>query len=505
MKTTNAIIIMDGYANRKDKKGNAVKGAKTPNLDKLIKTYPITEIEASGRAVGLPEGQIGNSEVGHLNLGAGRIVYQDITRIDKSIEDGDFFVNPAFLGAIDNAKRTDGALHLVGLLSDGGVHSSNKHLYALLELAKRHDLKKVFIHCLMDGRDTPPQSGGDFVSELNAEIKRIGVGTAATVIGRYYFMDRDNNWDRVKIGYDAMFDAVGVNAESAEKAVSQSYAAGKGDEFIKPTVVGDYKGVKEGDSIVFFNFRADRARQISRAVMFADFADFIRIGGFRKVYYVGLTQYDISFGDNIVTAYGPRSLNNTLGEYLSNKGLTQARVAETEKYAHVTFFFNGGVEKPNKGETRVLVPSPKVATYDMQPEMSAYTVADKAVEQVGKVDVLIVNFANCDMVGHTGIYDAAVKAVETVDACVGKVVDAVLKSGGNAIITSDHGNAEQMSFDDGSPCTAHTTNSVPLILASEKHKKAKLKKDGKLCDVAPTLLKIIGLDKPTEMEGESLV
>ncbi|MCL2371040.1 MAG: 2,3-bisphosphoglycerate-independent phosphoglycerate mutase [Firmicutes bacterium] len=504
-KQTHAIIIMDGYANRKHKSGNAVRGAKTPNLDRLIKTYPSTEIEASGRAVGLPEGQIGNSEVGHLNLGAGRIVYQDITRIDKSIEDGDFFDNKAFLGAIDNAKKTGGALHLLGLLSDGGVHSSNKHLYALLELAKKQGLSKVYVHCLMDGRDTPPQSGDGFVAELEAEIKRIGVGTVATVIGRYFFMDRDNNWDRVKIGYDAMFDAVGVEAKSGSDAVAQSYKAGKGDEFVKPTVVDGYKGVKEGDSIIFFNFRADRARQISQAIMYNDFDKFERVGGYRKVSYVGMTQYDASFGDNIVTAYGPRSLDNTLGEYLGNKVLTQARVAETEKYAHVTFFFNGGVEAPNKGEARVLVPSPKVATYDMQPEMSAYAVADKAVAQVGKVDVLIVNFANCDMVGHTGIYEAAIKAVETVDACVGKVVDAVLNNGGSVIITSDHGNAEQMSFEDGSPCTAHTTAPVPLILASNSHKKSKLKKDGKLCDVAPTLLKIMGLEQPKEMDGDSLI
>ena len=505
-KTTNAIIIMDGYANRAETKGNAIAGANTPRLDALKKIYPTTEIEASGRAVGLPAGQMGNSEVGHLNLGAGRIVYQDITRIDKAIEDGEFFVNPVFLQAIDRVKKTGGALHLMGLLSDGGVHSMNTHLYALLELAKKQgmDKDKVVIHCLMDGRDTPPQSGGGYIKQLEAEIKRIGVGRIATVIGRYFIMDRDNNWDRVKQGYDAVYDAIGIGAATADTAVKQSYAAGKYDEFIQPTVISGYKGVAAGDSFIFYNFRADRARQISQPIMAPNFDKFPREKGFRKVFYAGMTQYDAGF-TNIATAFGPRALTNTLGEYLAAKKLTQARVAETEKYAHVTFFFNGGAEAPNKGEERVLVPSPKVATYDLKPEMSAFQVADEAAAQAGKADVLIVNFANCDMVGHTGIYGAAVKAVEAVDACVGKVADAVTASGGSVIITADHGNAEMMSFEDGSPCTAHTTNKVPFILVSDKYKAAKLKEGGKLCDVAPTLLKVMGLPQPSEMEGESLL
>jgi len=503
-KTTNAIIIMDGYANRAETRGNAIAGANTPHLDAFMRNYPTTEIFASGRAVGLPTGQMGNSEVGHLNLGAGRVVYQDITRIDKAIEDGDFFTNPVFLQAIDRAKKTRGALHLMGLLSDGGVHSMKTHLYALLQLAKKQGIGTVWVHCLMDGRDTPPQSGGGYIAQLETEMTNIGTGKIATVIGRYFIMDRDNNWERVKRGYDALYDAIGIGAATGDAAVAQSYAAGKYDEFIAPTVVGDYKGVSAGDSVIFFNFRADRARQISQPIMNPDFDKFSREKGYRKVFYVGMTQYDASF-TNIATAYGPRALTNTLGEFLADKGLTQARVAETEKYAHVTFFFNGGVEAPNKGETRVLVPSPKVATYDLKPEMSAYQVADEAVGQVGKVDVLIVNFANCDMVGHTGIYEAAVKAVEAVDDCVGKVTDAVIANGGSVIITSDHGNAELMSFEDGSPCTAHTTNAVPFVLVSDKHKTAKLKDGGKLCDVAPTLLKVMGITKPGEMEGISLV
>ncbi|MBO5214628.1 MAG: 2,3-bisphosphoglycerate-independent phosphoglycerate mutase [Clostridia bacterium] len=505
MKKTDAIIIMDGFGNRGSENGNAVIKAGTPYIKSLLEKYPNTLIDASGRAVGLPAGQMGNSEVGHLNLGAGRVVYQDITKIDKAIEDGDFFTNPVLLGAMQNAKNNGTALHLVGLTSDGGVHSSINHLYALLEMAKRETVGTVYVHCVTDGRDVPPDSAIKYVAMVEDKIKEIGSNAVvATVEGRYYYMDRDNRWERVKKGYDGVFAGVGNHFDSAVEGVKASYENKVYDEFIEPIVVGDYKGVTAGDSIIFYNFRSDRAREISRAAIYADFDGFEREGGYKPVYYVGMTQYDATF-TGIHTAFEPRELKNTLGEFLANEGYTQARVAETEKYAHVTFFFNGGVEQPNKNERRVLVASPKVATYDLQPEMSAPEVTEKALEVVGDVDVLILNFANCDMVGHTGVFDAAVKAVTTVDNCLSKLIPAILATGGTALVTADHGNAEQMSFDDGSPCTAHTTNLVPFVVVGEKYVGASLREGGALCDVAPTLLDVMGVNKPAEMEGTTLI
>ena len=501
---TYAIIIMDGFGYRKETHGNAVAAAGTPNLDRLCAKYPHTLIEASGRAVGLPAGQMGNSEVGHLNIGAGRVVYQDITAIDKAIEDGEFFENPEFTEAMDRVRASGNALHLVGLLSDGGVHSMNTHLYALLEMAKRKGVEKVYVHCLMDGRDVPPTSGGEYIAKLEEKIKEIGVGRIATVIGRYYYMDRDNRWDRVKEGYDMMYAGVGTHYATAAEVTEKSYAAGVTDEFIRASVVGDYKGVCDGDSVIFFNFRSDRAREITRAAVYPDFDKFERAGGYKKVFYVCMTQYDATI-EHVVIAFPPRHLANTLGEYLAKQGKTQVRTAETEKYAHVTFFFNGGVEEPNKNETRILVPSPKVPTYDMQPEMSAPEVCERALSVIGKTDVLIMNYANCDMVGHTGVFDAAVKAVRTVDECVGKVVDAVLATGGTALVFADHGNAEQMSFDDGSPCTSHTTNPVPFIVCGDDYIGCRLASGGALCDVAPTLLHTMGLAQPAEMTGKCLI
>lgn len=501
----NALIILDGFGYNPDEYGNAIKKAKKPFFDSLMQKYPHTFIDASGYAVGLPEGQMGNSEVGHLNLGAGRVVYQDITTIDDAIKDGSFYDNAAFGAAINAVNAHGGAMHLVGLLSNGGVHSMNTHLYALLELCKKRGVKKAYVHCITDGRDVPPDSGRAFVRELDEKIAQLGVGKIATVVGRYYYMDRDNRWERVARGYNAVFAAVGKRFSSADSAMAASYAAGTMDEFVEPIIIGDYKGINPGDAIIFYNFRADRARQISRAITEPGFDCFERVGGYKKVTYVGMTQYDVKL-ENILTAFPPRNLKNTLGEYLAKSGYTQARVAETEKYAHVTFFFNGGVEKPNENEERVLVASPKVATYDLQPEMSAYEVADKAVEQVesGK-DVLILNFANCDMVGHTGVYGAAVKAVEAVDVCLKKVVEAVWRTGGTAIVTADHGNAEVMKFEGGSPCTSHTTNVVPIIIAGDKYIGKTLKTGKALCDVAPTLLDIMDVKQPTEMTGESII
>ncbi len=501
----NALIILDGFGYNTNEYGNAIMKAKKPFFDSLMKKYPNTLINASGYAVGLPEGQMGNSEVGHLNLGAGRVVYQDITTIDDAIKDGSFNDNAAFNAAIDAVNKNGSALHLVGLLSNGGVHSMNTHLYALLALCKAKNVKTVYVHCITDGRDVPPDSGRAFIRELEQKMKEIGTGAVGTVVGRYYYMDRDNRWERVARGYNAVFAAAGKHFSTADSAMAASYASGTMDEFVEPVVIGDYKGVNDGDGIIFFNFRADRARQISRAITEPDFDCFERVGGYKKVTYVGMTQYDVTL-KNIFTAFPPRHLKNTLGEYLAAKGFTQARVAETEKYAHVTFFFNGGVEQPNENETRVLVASPKVATYDLQPEMSAYEVAEKAVEQAesGK-DVLILNFANCDMVGHTGVLGAAIKAVEAVDECLEKVVKAVWKTGGTVIVTADHGNAEVMQFEGGSPCTSHTTNLVPIIVAGDKYIGKTLKSGKALCDVAPTLLDIMGVKKPDEMTGESII
>ena len=496
---------MDGYAMSSEVAGNAILKARTPSLDKYFREYPHTLLKASGRAVGLPSGVMGNSEVGHLNIGAGRVVYQDLTRIDKAIEDDEFAKNSAFKKAMENAKKKGAALHLVGLTSDGGVHSSIEHLYALLSLAKKEKVQNVLIHVITDGRDTAPDSGLAFVAALQKKIDKLGVGQIASVCGRYFYMDRDNRWDRVERGYNCVIEGEGTRFTNADAAMKSSYARAIYDEFIEPCVIGDYSGVKNKDSIIFFNFRADRARQITRAIISADFNEFERKSGFKEVLYVGFTEYDKEFNSLLLTAFDKQKIKNTLGEYLASQGKTQARVAETEKYAHVTFFFNGGVEEPNKGETRILVNSLKVATYDLKPQMSAKEVTEKAIAQVGKVDVLIMNYANCDMVGHTGMFNATVKAIETVDTEVKKVVDAVYATGGAILLTSDHGNAEQMTYANGAPMTSHTTNPVPLLLISDEFLTNKLSKEGALCDLAPTLLEVMGLEKPIEMEGKSLI
>lgn len=503
MKKPIALIIMDGFGINPSEYGNAIKAAKKPNLDKLMASCPKTKIGASGLSVGLPDGQMGNSEVGHTNIGAGRIVYQELTRITKSIADGDFYTNPAFKAAIDNCKTKNSALHIMGLLSDGGVHSHNSHLYALIELAKRSGLDKVFVHCFMDGRDVPPTSGKDYVAELQKKLDEIGVGKIATVMGRYYAMDRDKRWERVQKAYDAIVNGEGVKNSDPVAAVEDSYKNEVTDEFIIPVVCAENAQVNEGDSVIFFNFRPDRARQITRTFVDPDFDGFERKKGYFPVHFVCMTQYDATM-PNVNIAYPPQSLKNTFGEYISNKGLTQLRIAETEKYAHVTFFFSGGVEKEYPGEERALIPSPKVATYDLQPEMSAYKVTDEVVSRInsGKYDVIILNFANCDMVGHTGVFDAAVKAVEAVDECVGRVVKVISDMGGVSLITADHGNADKMKEDDGSPFTAHTTNLVPFVISGYD---CELREDGKLADIAPTMLEIMGIDKPAEMDGESLI
>lgn len=509
MKKTYGLIIMDGFAwGDSSAKGNAVAGEGTPNLKALQAAYASTTIGASGLDVGLPDGQMGNSEVGHLNIGAGRVVYQDITKIDKSIEDGDFFQNEALVGACDHAVAKDGKLHLIGLVSDGGVHSHIRHLYALLKLAKQRGVNKVYVHALMDGRDVSPTSGAGFIRDLQNEMKKTGVGKIASIIGRYYLMDRDNRWERVAKGFNCVQAGVGDTTSDPVAYIEQKYAEGITDEFMTPTAVldeGATVGVDADDSVVFFNFRSDRAREATRAFTFKDFDLFSRAKGYQPLYYVCMTQYDASFS-GVELAYGPKQLVNTLGEYLAKIGKTQLRIAETEKYAHVTFFFNGGEEEPNKNERRILVPSPKVATYDLQPEMSAYEVSEKAIAAInsGDLDVIILNFANCDMVGHTGVYSATVKAVETVDKCVKTVLDAILATGGAAIVTADHGNAEQLLMEDGSPCTSHTTNKVPFILVDPRAKDAKLREDGKLCDLAPTLLKMMGEEIPEEMTGKSI-
>ena len=495
------LAILDGYGISTITEGNAVLAAKTPNMDALTKNNPTTIIHASGLDVGLPDGQMGNSEVGHTNIGAGRIVYQELTRITKAIEERTFFDNAEFLKACENCKKNNSALHLMGLLSDGGVHSHIGHLYGLLNLAKEQGLKDVYVHCFMDGRDVSPTSGVDFIKALLEKMRDIGVGKIATVIGRYYAMDRDNRWERVEKAYNAMVNGVGQEFESAVELMETSYNNDVTDEFIVPTVIDKNGMIKENDSVIFFNFRPDRAREISRTIVDEAFDGFNR--DYFKTCYVCMTQYD-ALMPNVLVAFKPESLDNTFGEYISKKGLKQLRIAETEKYAHVTFFFNGGVEKTYEGEDRILVPSPKVPTYDLQPEMSAYEVCDKVVEAIksDKYDAIILNFANCDMVGHTGVMEAAVKAVEAVDECIGKVADAVLEMGGVILITADHGNAEQMiDPSDKSVFTAHTTNVVPLVMAGLD---AKLKK-GRLADLTPTMLDIMGLEKPSEMTGESLL
>lgn len=499
-----ALIILDGFGWRNDSYGNAVKAANTPAIDKIFANNPVTTIGASGMDVGLPDGQMGNSEVGHTNIGAGRIVYQELTRITKSIADGDFFTNAALVGAVDNCLAKNTALHLCGLLSDGGVHSHNSHLYALLELAKKKGLDKVYVHCFMDGRDVPPSSGKDFVAQLMSKMNEIGVGKIATISGRYYAMDRDNRWERVTKAYDAMVNGKGTIAADPAAVMEQSYADGITDEFVVPTVCTLNAEISADDSVIFFNFRPDRAREITRTMVDASFDGFPRDKGCFPLYYVCLTQYDATM-PCVKVAFTPQSLDNTFGAYISEKGLTQLRIAETEKYAHVTFFFNGGVEAPCKGEDRALIPSPKVATYDMQPEMSAFGVTDEVLARLdsGKYDVIILNFANCDMVGHTGVFDAAVKAVEAVDNCLGRVIAKIDELGGCALITADHGNADQMYEPDGSPFTAHTTNPVPLVLTGGNG--AKLRTGGRLADLAPTMLELLGLPQPAEMDGKSLL
>lgn len=502
MKRPLLLMIFDGFGIA-DKEGNAIASAKTPNIDKLFSDNPITSIGASGLNVGLPEGQMGNSEVGHTNIGAGRVVYQELTRITKSIEDGKFFENDEFNEAIENVKKHNSSLHLMGLLSNGGVHSHNSHLYALVELAKRKGIKNVYIHAFLDGRDVAPTSGKDFICECESKLKEIGVGKIATVIGRYYAMDRDNRWERVKQAYDAMVFGEGKHCNSASLAVETSYSEGVTDEFVVPTVCEKDAKIQENDSVVFFNFRPDRAREITRTLVDPDFKGFERKNGLFPITFVCMTQYDATI-PNVKVAFKPQSLKNTFGEYISDKGLTQLRIAETEKYAHVTFFFNGGVEKNYKNEDRILVPSPKVATYDLQPEMSAYEVTDKVVESIksGKYDVIILNYANCDMVGHTGVFEAAVKAVEAVDTCVGKVKDAMDSMNGVTIITADHGNADKMYDDNHKPFTAHTTNPVPFCVIGYD---CELEDGGKLADIAPTMLKILDIPKPEEMDGKSLI
>ena len=504
MKKPLTLIIMDGFGISPETYGNAIKAAKTPNLDRLFAENPFTTIGASGMDVGLPDGQMGNSEVGHTNIGAGRIVYQELTRITKSIKDGDFFENEALKKAMDAAKKDGAALHLAGLLSDGGVHSHFDHLIGLLEMAKKSGVKNVFVHCLMDGRDVPPTSGKDFVALLQQKMQEIGVGKIATVTGRYYAMDRDNRWERVEKAYAAMVYGEGVENADPVAAVEASYAEGVTDEFIVPVVCTGKEGViKANDAVVFFNFRPDRAREITRTLVDPAFDGFARKNGFFPLTYICMTQYDATM-PGVDVAFRPQSLHNTLGQYISDNGMTQLRIAETEKYAHVTFFFNGGVEKEFAGEDRALIHSPKVATYDLQPEMSAPLVCEEVVKRIrsGKYDVVILNYANCDMVGHTGVFDAAVAAVEAVDECVGKTVAATLDTGGVALITADHGNADKMYEADGSPFTAHTTAPVPFCVVGHP---CTLREGGRLADIAPTMLQLLSLPQPAEMNGTSLI
>lgn len=507
MKKPVVLCIMDGFGKNDSDYGNAIAMAKTPNLDKLMAESPMTYIGASGMDVGLPDGQMGNSEVGHTNMGAGRVVYQPLTRITKAFADGEAYENPALCSAMNNAK--DKALHLIGLVSPGGVHSHTEHLYGLLEMAKKNGAENVYVHALLDGRDVPPSSAVDYLEELEAKMKEIGVGKIASVMGRFYAMDRDNIWDRVEKAYAAIVYGEGIQADDAIKAVKESYETidedGKHltDEFVLPTVIGTDGRVKENDSVIFFNFRPDRAREITRTFVDPDFTGFERKNGFFPLNYVCMTQYDAEM-PNVAVAFGPEALTNTLGEYLSANGKTQLRIAETQKYAHVTFFFNGGEEKQYEGEDRILVDSPKISTFDLMPEMSAPEVSEKLNEAVrsGKYDAVIVNFANCDMVGHTGIIPAAVKAVETVDTCVGSLVEAVKEMDGVLFVTADHGNADKMLDENGEPFTAHTTNPVPFIIVNYP---CEVREGGKLCDIAPTMLKVMGLPQPKEMNGKSII
>jgi len=504
------LLILDGYGLNDRTDGNAIAQARTPVMDRLMKEYPFVKGYASGMAVGLPEGQMGNSEVGHINMGAGRIVYQELTRITKEIQDGTFFENPALMAAIDNCKKNNSDLHLYGLLSDGGVHSHNTHLYGLLELAKRNGLKNVYVHAFLDGRDTPPASGKGYIEELLEQMKKIGVGKIATVMGRYYAMDRDNRWDRTEKAYRAMVYGEGDIADDPVTAVQNSYDKEVYDEFVIPAVIMEngkpVATIKENDSIIFFNFRPDRARQITRAFCEDDFSAFDRGKNRMDITYVCFTDYDATIPNKLV-AFHKVSIDNTFGQFLSQHNMKQLRIAETEKYAHVTFFFNAGVEVPYEGEDRILVNSPKVATYDLKPEMSVYEVTDHLVEAIksGKYDVIVCNFANPDMVGHTGVMEAAIKAIEAVDECVGKVLEALLSVDGMMFVCADHGNAEQLiDYETGEPYTAHTTNPVPFILVNYD-KNYTLAEDGVLADIVPTLIEMMGMEKPKEMTGKSLL
>ena len=510
---TYALIILDGYGERAESANNAIRLEGSKYISEYRKDFPSTLIQASGLAVGLPEGQMGNSEVGHLNIGAGRVVYQELTRITKAIDDGEFFHNEAFLQAMNHVKEKKSKLHVMGLCSDGGVHSHLNHMYALLRMAKQQNMEQVYIHCFMDGRDTPPNSGIDYIRQIEAETQKEGMGKIATISGRYYAMDRDNRWDRVEKAYQAMVDGEGAQALSAEEAMKHSYDAEVFDEFVLPTMIMEdghpTATIDNDDSVIFFNFRPDRARELTHTLKDPNFSGFERKKGLLNLMYITFTQYDAAFANmGVRVAYAPQTLNNTLGAYLADLGKTQFHIAETEKYAHVTFFFNGGVETPNEGEDRCLVPSPKVPTYDLQPEMSASEVADKAVEAIdsGKYDVMILNFANPDMVGHTGKLEAAEKAIHAVDECAHRVIEAIRANGGECLVTADHGNSELMvDPKTGEPFTAHTTNPVPLIYINDADQSAKLRSDGQLADLAPTLLTMMGLPVPDEMTGKNLI
>ena len=502
--STTALIILDGFGNGgNNPASNAILAAGTPNIDRYKAAYATTAIGASGLDVGLPDGQMGNSEVGHTNIGAGRVVYQMLVKITVDIQNGVFYNNPALLHSMENCKKNGSALHLIGLLSDGGVHSHIEHVYGLLNMAKQHGIEKVYVHALLDGRDVPPSSGADYMRQLVAKMDEIGVGKVATTMGRFYAMDRDFAWDRVQKAYAAMVYGEGVQASCPVAAIEDSYKNGVTDEFVLPTVCDAEGAIKANDSVVFFNFRPDRARQITRAFVDPEFNGFERRNGFFPLHYVCMAQYDATM-PNVEVAYPPEALSMTMGEYLSKLGKTQLRIAETQKYAHVTFFFNGGEERTFPGEDRILIPSPDVATFDMKPEMSAYEVTEAVLPAIeeDKYDVIILNFANCDMVGHTGIMDAAVKAVKAVDECVGKVVDAIVAKGGKAIITADHGNADQMiDPESDGPFTAHTTNPVPVIIVDPEQPQRTLREGGRLCDLCPTMLKLMGVEQPAEMTG----
>lgn len=502
MKTPTTLIIMDGFALGEEIPGNAVLAAATPQLDYLFSQYPFCQLEASGLDVGLPDGQMGNSEVGHTNIGAGRVVFQDLPKISHAIEDGTFFENSAYLEAIQACKETGSALHLMGLLSDGGVHSHITHLYALLELAKRHGLEQLYIHVFLDGRDVSPTSGRDYVRQLQEKIQALGIGQIADVMGRYYAMDRDNRWNRLQRAYDAMVNGTGHFFDDPLEAIQSSYDEGITDEFMEPVICTREGRLNAGDGVIFYNFRPDRARELTRALVDPDFDKLKRKRGFLPLHFVCTTEYDATM-PNVSVAFPHEKLKNIFGEYLSKLGLTQLRIAETEKYAHVTFFFNGGQEEVFPGEDRCLIPSPKVATYDLKPEMSAPAITEEAIRRIesGKYDVIILNFANCDMVGHTGVFEAAVEAVETVDTCVARVVNATTDLGGVALITADHGNADQMLDENGQPFTAHTTNPVPFCIVGA----AVRLRDGRLADIAPTMLDLMGLNQPEEMDGKTLI